>query len=559
MADLNGKIDPISHHRLTRHILPPIVEMLQEMDSYRIAHRALRPDNIFFDADNDALKVGECFSVPAGLSQPAAFEPIERAMCHPHGRGQGEAADDLFALGVTTLYLVLGQNPVAGIDDATLLTRRRQLGSYTAIVGKRRVPAELIQMLRSLLRDEPDERWNAEDLLGWLVNGRGSAAPGAAKIECSRAYEFGERKFKTAQTLAYGLAADWPAALEEVRAGRVEKWAHKSLKDKRCQVALARCRVSGANGPRTVTDDLLLARTLIALDPRGPVRYRDITVMPDGIGPLMASVLDDGTRLKQLVELLTGRLPTFRLEQNDRPTYGMLTTDESQAAVLPLLGQQAAGFGVERALYELNPGLACRSPLVADASPSDTTQLLKALDARVGRGESVFDRHVAAFAATRVSGSVDRDLNDIALARAAGDRLLAQLQLFAYVQGKSDADILRGLCRHFIDMSPAILETYRNIPLRAKLARAARAAAETGDLTRIVKVLANEKSRRWDTNGFNAARRQYRNDESEAAALQASYATIPERSRNTGRQIGAMAAGAMSLVTTVVVLLTRMS
>ncbi len=558
MEDLNGKIEPLLFSRLQRVILPAITEMLGEMETLHVAHRAIRPDNIFIDPENNGLIVGECFSVPGGFSQPSVFEPIERAMCPPTGRGEGETADDLFALGVTALFLAFGENPVVGIDEETLIQRRREIGSYAAIVGKRRVPPELIQMIRALLRDNPEERWNVEDLLAWLHAGRGSVGSGAAKIECDRPFEFEGEKYRSAPDLAMGLAAHFPEALETVKAGDVEKWVDKALKDKRCKTALVKCRASGANGSRTVSDDLLMARTLTALDPLGPLRYRRINVMPDGIGALMASFLDDGARLGQVVEMLNGMLPTFWIEQKERPTYSMFGVEEALVAVLPLLARSAAGFGVERVLYELNPALTCQSPLLLDANVSDGAQLLKALDSRVTGVDTILDRHIAAFLATRISGSVDRDLNDVALARSTGEKLLAQLRFFSYVQSKSDAPALPALCRYFIDRSPAILETYRNIPLRAKLARMARTASESGELSKIESVLASEKNRRWDTNGFNSARQQYRRDEAEIANLQASIATIPDRSRSAGKQIGAMMAGVMSMAAMVVVMLTQM-
>ena len=86
----------------------------------------------------------------------------------------------------------------------------------------------------------------------------------------------------------------------------------------------------------------------------------------------------------------------------------------------------------------------------------------------------------------------------------------------------------------------------------------ARTASESGELSKIESVLASEKNRRWDTNGFNSARQQYRRDEAEIANLQASFATIPDRSRSAGKQIGAMMAGVMSMAAMVVVMLTQM-
>lgn len=557
MPSLNDRIEPLPFHRLTRAVLPAIADMLDEMANNHITHRAIRPDNIFLDADTGTFTVGECFSVPGGVALPAVFEPIERAMCMPEGRGEGDPSDDMFALGVTTLFLALGQNPVADLDDETLLLRRRQLGTYAALVGKRRMPTELIQMLRALLRDDQDDRWSVEDLLGWLNSGRVSSPPGNVKIECTRPFEFGERKYKTTQTLAYALGGDWNGALEVVKSGTIRKWLDKALKDKRAQSALARCSVSGTNGPRSISADLRVARTLLALDPNGPLRYRDLTMMPDGIGAALAVLYDDPARLKTLVDMLIGMLPAFWMDQKNRPNYAMFTADEAINRVLPLLSQQAPGFGIERVLYELNPSMACQSPLVASANCVEITPLLRALDNCAGDQESIIDRHIAGFIAARVRGSVDRDMNDISLASAPGEKLLAQMRLIAHVESQGDIDELTGICRYFMRKSAVILDTYRHVDLRARLAKKANAAAESGNVGKMLKVLGSEKTRRWDSNGFNTARRQYRQDESDVAALQESFATVPERSRDVGKQLGALGAGAISLATTAVVLMTQ--
>ena len=76
MASLDEKIEPISLYRLTRNIMPLLAEMLGEMDACRVAHWTIRPYNIYAEGNKDMLTVGECFSVPAGMAQPAMFEPL---------------------------------------------------------------------------------------------------------------------------------------------------------------------------------------------------------------------------------------------------------------------------------------------------------------------------------------------------------------------------------------------------------------------------------------------------------------------------------------------------
>jgi len=57
-------------------------------------------------------------------------------------------ADDMFAIGATILLLTLGRNPVAGIDEKELLQRRIELGSFNAILGGNKLPAEIAPVVR---------------------------------------------------------------------------------------------------------------------------------------------------------------------------------------------------------------------------------------------------------------------------------------------------------------------------------------------------------------------------------------------------------------------------
>src|SRR3546814_10365001 len=89
----------------------------------------------------------------------------------PSGRGNGAVADDLYALGATILYLLQGHSPLAGLDDRSIVAAKIEKGSFAAMSGEARLPVGLMEPLRGLLMDDPQQRWTIEDLDLW-VSGR---------------------------------------------------------------------------------------------------------------------------------------------------------------------------------------------------------------------------------------------------------------------------------------------------------------------------------------------------------------------------------------------------
>src|SRR3546814_1206117 len=69
-----------------------------------------------------------------------------------------------------------------------------------------------------------------------------------------------------------------------------------------------------------------------------------------------------------------------------------------------LLNQTGPGFGLERVLYELNPSIHCRSPLIEHLYVTRIEELVPALEraaANRDRGGRPMDRHIASFAVAR--------------------------------------------------------------------------------------------------------------------------------------------------------------
>ncbi|MSO70974.1 MAG: hypothetical protein EXQ88_03020 [Alphaproteobacteria bacterium] len=89
---LGEAFTPFTIERLLAEVAFPIRRILEKLAELRIAHRAIRADNLFYGPGGlGTLVMGECYSAPPGYTQPSIYEPVSRALAMPSGRGQGGA------------------------------------------------------------------------------------------------------------------------------------------------------------------------------------------------------------------------------------------------------------------------------------------------------------------------------------------------------------------------------------------------------------------------------------------------------------------------------------
>lgn len=555
MPSIDAQIRPWKPSDIIENLIEPMLPLLSTLEDHRIAHRNIRPTNLFRSGTDGPVVAGEFLSAPAGFNQPSVFEPIERAMCSPAGRGAGETADDLYALGVTILFLALGRNPVAHLDEKAVLAKRAEMGSYAALTSELKPPGDMGPAIRSLMHDNPADRWTLEDLLRWSNSGVAIQAKPMTAARADRGFEFGGDRYHSRRDLALAFAQDWAAAREVIVGDDLERWVERSLKDRELAQQLADCRHSGSNGPRVISDDLLVARTLITLDPNGPLRFRNVSVMPDGLGTLAALAIADENMAMAFSELVSSQLMDFWFDKQANTSRLAITGRSDAAKLKSYLGKSGPGFSIERCAYELNKGMACRSPKFRAQNVVHIRELMEALDAGAKRGEQLLDRHVAAFIGARYSGSVDKELIEFAEARSGEEALLAQLCLFAAVQFKHGPRELPTLAGMFFDHLETLLEPYHNVALRDRIRRAAERIVPTGKLPEFLGVVRNRKLMRADEKGFEAAKRRFRALEAQINAEEALLARIPSRSQLAGRKTAAYISGCLCVTTVVFITL----
>ena len=537
---------PLAELEVSHRVVPALAAALADLEYRHVAHGAIRPDNLFFlDEERRYAALGECFSEPSGLSQPTAFEPIERGLAMPLARGEGTPSSDLYSFGVTVLALLLGNDPALDRDDDELSRDKLIDGSFAALVDERQFSNRIRILLRGLLSDDPEHRWSADQVLEWCESPRANPKRTPKARRAPHPFSFADKDYYYPQVLAMEMAREPRQAAAEVRGDKLESWLRRELHDAESGEQMV--YIAGLDN---LGDDEVTARACLALDPKGPIRYRGLRVLPAGLGTVLASAYAEGDKavLQVVAELLGSGLPALWGEHIDDTTSDFTAVLRSLRELKELVTGQDTGAGLERCLYELNPALPCRGPLVAEALVLTPRQLLAALEAAVAKGvetDNLLDRHVTAFIASRlpqVRGLVRR------LAHKGADktqRILAILALLAELQLREPQVSLPNICAWIGSRLEPALAIYHSAIRRQALAEKIKAIQGDGDLTAIQALIGGGASLDRDEAEYREAKREHAANQREIEALKSGGAARHRTAIGHGQRA---AAGAGSLI-----------
>jgi hypothetical protein len=557
VGDLSATIAPMSEEQVIGAVLTPVVSALRQLSSYGIIHRAIRPTNLFYrDGARASVVLGDCVTTPPGYAQPALFETIEAAMACPAGRGSGARRNDLFSLGVTILFMLLGRRPGPGpdIDDEALLAARVAHGSYAALVGKAPIPVALREPLRGMLHDEPDQRWDLEDLEKWLVDRRIKSATRHHAEKALRPFAFEGRNFYNCRSLALALTRQWHSNSMTDRKTELVSWIERSLTDGPSPDAIDRAydQLSGGGGlvGGGAGTALFNARLAIALDPRAPLRYKGFSATIEGIGAALAAGFNDAARTQEFAEIVRGGLAIFWLDLQRFGDRDLTLVAGLFRRLSNYLKDPRPGYGIERCLYELNPGQHCLSNLVDREHVLSINDLLPALDrAANGKVEGTpFDRHLAAFIAARATDDVTGPLSLAAHREKPLEATVGLLSLFATLQWRLGPASLPELTRWVAGSIQPLVATYHHRAARKRIENDLPNLVKAGSLVHLYNFLVNSEMRRHDEAGFATAVQRYAKIDFEIAFLESGGASDPARARGYGRQIAAACSSALGLL-----------
>ena len=544
---------PMTVKEIEVTILVPVAETLRGLEERDVTHRGIRPENLFLSENKDGAGVllGDSVSSPSAYNQPVLFEAIESALANPAGRGQGGISDDIYALGVTVLALLLGESPMKDANSETILNEKIKQGSYdflTSGLPAAFLPPRMREFLKGVLHDDREKRWGLEQLECWLDAYRTQNLP---TIPCSERHVFTFRKeqYITGRALARAFLQHPQEGSRILRESRFESWAARSLTNPEIARVVAEEIVKNRAVP--IPAEQLVARIAILLDPDAPIRYKGFAAPLDGFGNLLASESANEKMRRNFSDIIRFHLPQLWLSARG------LEVEENRKALQRLhrlqhlLNHRGFGCGFARCLYDLVPGLPCQSTLILPKYCATISELLPALEAKAGELDKFvepMDPHIAAFIASRFSANIDSFLFSLASPQGSSERVLGILGLLASLQDRYGPARLTQLTGWLWKLLPPIIASYHNQALRRRLGQEAEQIAAKGSLVKIYNLVGNPAQRQKDRHAHGVARNQFTRSLVETAQINRKLKGLPLTSLVFGRLIASRISILIALV-----------
>lgn len=563
LTDILGPEGRLNEYEIPRRLMDPIVAALRALASFSVSHRNVRPWNLFFlDSNRQHLVLGECVTTPPGYDQPPIFEPIERAMAMPAGRGEGDLGDDLYALGVTMIFLLLGGNPVAKLKTEGVIMAKLERGSYGTLCSREKIPISLLEPLRGVLQDDPDERWTLEQMDLWLDGRHKTPMQKTTAKKAEAPFNFAGRDHITRRSLGHAFTRNVADAARHIRDGSLEAWVRRGLKEGEIADAIADVAEAAAthqaNAPQG-SEHILVTKIASLLDPEGPIRFKGFAFMPDALGPAMAVSIIFKNDVQTPAEVIARNIPSYWIE--GRPFYRVHKSFDVRtfAQMRAYLQTNDPGFGIERCLYELNPSVPCQSPLVINECVVNIGDLLPALEEAsktVDAKTKPVDRHIAAFIAAHFEQDITPHLQAIANPRPE-QALLGILSLLAFLQWQLRPDPLYGLASWVGGILGPAVNIYHSRATRREIEREMPRLVRQGSLPELFDLIDNAEKRKLDSDGYATAVSQFAAAEAEVQMIEDKHAKKAGEAERTGQQSASMGSVVTGMILVCIIFFTH--
>lgn len=560
MDSLSAVRERIPHHQFPKLVIKPIADALVELGLKGITHRAIRPDNLYFmDEGRQKIVLGDCCTSVAASDQPTVLESIESGMSGAYGRGSGMYADDMYAFGVTLLMLAIGRNPLAGKSNEEIIDKKMKEGSYASLLGDERIPMSLIECMRGLMTDDPEQRWAVENIDLWINGKRLTPVQAKAETHSQRAFKFAEQEFFSCRPLSVQMHRHWDDAAKVINDGSLEIWVRRGLERNELadSIAAVTKTTQAMPGDQKEADDLLVARVLMLMDPAAPIRYRTFCTHLEGFGSALAIAMLQKKSMQPFIDFINKDLWRYwvaaqKVFHPDHAQWEGVFKDLKN-----YLKDTNSGAGIERCVYELNEWLYCLSPLIGSQYVLEVKSILPALDIVSKTANTKMwpvDRHIAAFLRARYAkgtGTQIDAMNDEKPDRAT----TGMLSVLAIVQWRLGPEAVFGLASWVGGLMGPIINSYQNRPKRKEIEKEIPKLVRKGNLPELYNFLDNPEERQRDAEGFSWAKAEFAGAEKQMFDLQNGQIVRDENAQRAGRQAGAGVAVVIMLLAYAVMLL----
>lgn len=499
-----------------KKLLPPVTEELKILHERGIIHGRINLENIFIDQDGK-VRLGECISDLCGYSQVAFFEPIERAQSQPIGRGEGGPEVDCYAIGILIHALLTGHN-FWELEVNDMVRKKLHRGTYDFLVNHALISGRIGELVKGLTADIPDVRWGIKMVESYMHDsGFNFLAPTDLNY-FNRAIIFNHKECYSKRALAHELVVNWENAKSFIRTDKIKKWLEPIVAEEKFYDYLD--LISSGSSTRGIlqkafdSDEEALVKVIIALDPLGPIRIRDISFQKAGIGAMLIHSVNNsqGDRI-QLISgfLMSNIISIYDGIKQFYPNIDILKNTQSIKKCSEFMLKNSIGFGIDRCLYELNPTLICQYPGVLDGFILSAQDFFKYIEqSSVLAQQVVCQKPVGGFLASKINLKEEIKIKELfSYETITKTRAYQTLMLLVYAQKVMKIPKIPNIAQAIANQLQEVIDTiFRGKSIKANFIRKLQEAAKTGSIGDIAKVICNTELYRKDADGYAKALRR---------------------------------------------------
>jgi hypothetical protein len=489
--------------------------------------------------------------MPSSYNLPVLYETIERGMADPIARGLGSFIDDMYSLGVCIAVLLRSYDPLEGLSDKEIIERKMELGTYNAIISKDRFTGSILELLRGLLYDDAGQRWNLDDVTAWLDGRRLSPKQSAKKIKATRPIQFNGEKYLHPEGLARDLYQNPSDVVQIIDGGEMGQWLERAVDDKilstRVEKSIAMASDAGRSGAFA---ERLTTRLAIALHPDAPIRYRNLAVMPDGVGKGLTHAYIRKMNVQLYEEFINHHFVVQWVDMLIHSSVDVTSVISRFDSCRNFLRQTQVGYGIERCIYYLNPEGQCLSDKLKAyyvRTPEEMMAAFEAIATAPNRPLMFFDRHIVAFLSVKDRKNIDPYAPEIN-SEHTYKKVLGELKTLATIQKRSRMPNYPGICSWIADNLEPVYERYHDRELRKSLQNKVDKLKASGDISKIAALFDDPKTDENDRREFRRAMKEFSDRDRESRTLASKLAKNDHFGRETGRQASAFVAAMIAAI-----------
>ena len=505
----------------TYHAIKQLVNVLKLFSEYGVVHQSINHHTVYYNEATNEVMLTECLSSYPGFNQLPAYETLNLLMCHPAAKGDSNYTGDCYAIGILALCMFIGKAPLANLSREQLLDARLQQGSHDTSVQLELsqtgliLPKHFESLMHGTLTDIEKDQWQAPELQRWCSNQSVASPISRLHRQAANPFVFDDKEYYSRKHLAHDMFRKWETARKQVRINDLSRWANLSLRQPHTSELLDRM-THGSNSPEIMLRDEKLARTIMILDPDGPICFKQFSGNVFGIGTYLAeAIITEERNNIQCVASVIGEsvLEDWIGLQADPRDYNYTNLRWSPSKLRNYIRKLSSGFGIERCLYETNPSLTCQSPLLGNYYVSSLAELLQALEHYQGDTGEIdpVDRHIAAFIGKHIDLMDDIKIKTMHnFPYIAKNPQLLMTALLTVAQSESQIASLKNLSAWLNQRMETLLDALHSKGIRNELQKSMSRVAKDGNIPALFKLVADPGYAKRDLYGFHEARQQYR-------------------------------------------------